>query len=148
MTTAAKSVAVVQVEPLAEADTVGFMEGTWSLAVNGEAWQRKFINVYGPAISADGGGVAAEVRLDICEYTLAENAEPWAGRFGCVWEPSYRNGSRNLLAPVRVNGSWTIAENGSPIWDSRFMQLWNQRLSPDGDTSRRWRHPASAVGRL
>ena len=32
--------AVVQVEPLAEADTVGFMEGTWSLAVNGEAWQK------------------------------------------------------------------------------------------------------------
>ena len=52
--------------------------------------------------------------------------------FGCVWEPCYRNGSRNLLAPVRVDGSWTIAENGSPIWDSRFMQLWNQRLSPDG----------------
>jgi len=70
--------------------------------------------------------------LDICDYTLAENAEPWAGRFGCVWEPTYRNGSRNLLAPVRVNGSWTIAENGSPIWDSRFMQLWNQRLSADG----------------
>ncbi len=32
-------VAVVQVKPLAEADIVGFMEGTWSLAVNGEAWQ-------------------------------------------------------------------------------------------------------------
>jgi hypothetical protein len=38
-----------------------------------------------------------------------------------------------LLAPVRVAGSWTIAENGSPIWDGRHVQLWNQRLSPDGE---------------
>ena len=46
--------------------------------------------------------------------------------------PATVNGSRNLLAPVRVNGSWTMAENGSPIWEGRFIQLWNQRLSPDG----------------
>ena len=58
-------VAVVQVERLAEADTFGFFEGTWSLAVDGVPWDRKFINVYGPTISADGASVAAEVRLDI-----------------------------------------------------------------------------------
>ena len=72
------------------------------------------------------------MRLDICEYTIAENAAPWPQRFGCVWEPSYRNGSGRVLAPVRVAGSWTIAESGEPIWNSRFMQLWNLRLSDDG----------------
>jgi len=125
--------ALVQVEPLAEADTVGFMEGTWSVAVDGTPWERKFINVYGPAITADGTHVAAEVRLDICDYTLAEDAVLWDTTFGCVWEPTYRNGRRALLAPVRIGGSWTIAENGSPIWDSRYMQLWNQRVSADGE---------------
>jgi len=125
--------ALVQVEPLAEADIDGFMEGTWSVAVDGAPWERKFINVYGPAITADGAHVAVEVRLDICDYTLAEDAVLWDNTFGCVWEPTYRNGRRALLAPVRIGGSWTIAENGEPIWDSRFMQLWNQRLSPDGE---------------
>ena len=125
--------ALVQVEPLAEADIVGFMEGTWSVAVDGAPWERKFINVYSPAITADGAHVAVEVRLDICDYTLAEDAVLWDNTFGCVWEPTYRNGRRALLAPVRIGGSWTIAENGEPIWDGRFMQLWNQRVSPDGE---------------
>jgi hypothetical protein len=26
-----------------------------------------------------------------------------------------------------------MAENGSAIWESRFMQMWNHRLSPDGN---------------
>ena len=34
---------------------------------------------------------------------------------------------------MRLKTSWTVAENGSPIWSSRFLQLWNQRLSPDGE---------------
>jgi hypothetical protein len=123
--------ALVQVVPLAEGDVFGFMDGTWSVAVNDVPWDRKFINVYGPAFNHDGSRLAAEVRLDICEYTLAENAELWKKRFGCVWEPCYRRGG-GLIAPVRSNGAWTIAENGEPIWTSRFMQLWNQRLSPDG----------------
>ena len=53
-----------------------------AFAVNGEAWQRKFINVYGPAISQDSDGVAAEVQLDICDYALAENADRGRGAFG------------------------------------------------------------------
>jgi hypothetical protein len=123
--------AVVQAVPLAEADTVGFMSGTWTVAVDGEPWERNFINVYSPVIRADGSKVAAQVRLDICEYTLAEDGRLWDGRFGGVWEPVYRP-TGELLAPVRVAGSWTMAENGTPIWGGRYMQLWNQRLSPDG----------------
>ncbi len=96
--------ALVQVEPLAEADTVGFMEGTWSLAVDGTPWERKFINVYGPAMTADGAHMAVEVRLDICDYTLAEDGVLWDNTFGCVWEPTYRNGRRALLAPARTGG--------------------------------------------
>ena len=39
---------------------------------------------------------------------------------------------RKLLAPVRTSGSWTLAEDGVPLWKGRYMQLWHQRISPDG----------------
>ena len=55
-----------------------------------------------------------------------------ASRFGCVWEPVYRPNGGGLVAPVRIDGAWTLAEDGKPIWSGRYVQLWNQRLSPDG----------------
>ncbi len=126
-----KVAAVVQTVPLSEGDTVGFMGGTWTVAVNGVPWDRNFINVYSPAIRPDGARVGAQVRLDICDYTLAEDGRTWDRRFGAVWEPVYRP-SGEMIAPVRLAGSWTLAENGTPIWDGRYMQLWNQRIGPDG----------------
>jgi hypothetical protein len=128
-----KVAAVVQVEPLAEGDIFGFMNGTWTVAVDGVPWENRFINTYAPVLSADSTNVAVEVRLDICEYTLAVDGEALPHRFGCIWEPCYRNaGSGGLLAPVRLSGAWTLVEDGEPIWNGRYMQLWNQRLSPDG----------------
>jgi hypothetical protein len=44
----------------------------------------------------------------------------------------YRPLGHSVIAPVRSNGNWTLAENGSPIWSGSYLQLWNQRLSRDG----------------
>jgi Tol biopolymer transport system component len=126
-----KVAATVQAVPLKEADIFGFLKGTWSLAVNDKKWNRDFINVYRPAVSPDGRHVAAEVRLDICEYTIAVDGEPWAETFGCVWEPSFRN-NESVLAPVRVGGNWTLAADGRVIWNGAYHQLWHQKFSPDG----------------
>ena len=130
-------VALVQVEPLAEADIFGFMEGTWSVAVNGTPWEKKFINVYGPAISPDGVHVAAEVRLDICEYTLAEDAETWQSRFGCVWEPVYRPYGRCLVAPVRSNGFLDHRRKRQPGLEQSFHAAVEPASEPGRSEDRR-----------
>ena len=94
-------------EALAEGDIFKFLEGTWSVAVDGEAWDKKYMNVYAPRISPDGSRVAVEIRTDIADYTLAENETPWENKFGCIWEPLYRpDGS--LVVPVRLppDGPW------------------------------------------
>ena len=124
--------AVVQPVPLKEADIFGFLEGTWTLAVNDRMWDKNYINVYAPAISPDGSRVAAEVRLDLFEYTVAVDGRPWEERFGCVWEPLFRGRNGSVLVPARIAGSWTLAENGKPIWNGSYAQLWCQRVSPDG----------------
>ncbi len=123
--------ATVQVEELPEADIFKFLEGTWGLAVDGKAWAQHFLNVYGPILSPDGQRVAAEVRTDVCDYTVAENEKLWATPYGCVWEPIFR-GTDRIVMPVRQRGAWTLAENDKPVWDGRYVQLWNTVASPDG----------------
>lgn len=120
----------VQVEELPEADIFKFMEGTWSVAVAGARWPQTFINTYAPVFSQDGKHVAAEVRLDICEYTVAVDGKPWEQRFSMIWEPCFK-ADGTVLVPVRHQGSWTVAQDGQPIWSGGYMQLWRLSLSPD-----------------
>jgi hypothetical protein len=133
-----KVAALVQVEDLPEADIFKFLEGTWSVAVNGEAWERKYLNVYAPCFDADGTHVAVEVRTDATEYTVAQDDEPWEAKYTCIWEPAYRPGKGGIVVPVRQGGAWTLVEGGKPLWKSRFMQLWRQRFSPTASGLRPW----------
>ena len=89
-----QTAATVQVEARKEADVAGFFEGVWSLAVDGKAWDKRFINVWNPVFSADGKAVAAEIRTDICDYSIAVNDEPWPSRYGCVWAPVFHPAER------------------------------------------------------
>jgi hypothetical protein len=126
-----KLAATVQVEQLPEADILKFMEGTWSVAVDGEAWDQKFINVYAPSISPDNARVGVEIRTDIAEYTICENGVSWNSVGSCIWEPCYRSDGR-LIVPLKVEGGWTLAEDDGLLWKRRYIQLWHQRISPDG----------------
>jgi hypothetical protein len=37
-----------------------------------------------------------------------------------------------VVAPVRIAGKWTLAEDGGALWDRKFVQVWHQKFSPDG----------------
>ncbi|MFH1540081.1 MAG: WD40 repeat domain-containing protein, partial [bacterium] len=126
-----KAAALVQVEQLAEADIFKFLEGTWSVAVNGVPWEKKFVNVWGVVINPHNGQVAAQVRLGICEFTIAVDDKMWDERFASVWQPAFRPGGDSLIVPAKVGGGWTLVEDGKPIWDSRYAQLWYHKFSPD-----------------
>lgn len=123
--------ATVQTVPLKEGDIFTFAQGTWSLAIDGKACERKYLNIYSPRFSADGQKVAAQVRTAPFAYTVSIDDEPWKQGFGCTWEPVFRGGSGAVMVPVLKDG-WTLAENGSPIWDGRYIQLWRVASSPDG----------------
>ncbi len=123
--------ATVQTVPLKEGDIATFAAGTWSLAIDGKACERKYLNVYSPRFSADGQRVAAQVRTGPFRYTVAVDDEPWDEGFGCTWEPEFRGPTPGVLVPVLSDG-WTLVENGSPLWDGHYVQLWRLKASPDG----------------
>ena len=91
-----RTAATVQMAPLKEADVFGFFEGVWSVAVDGELWDNKFINAWNPVFDPEGKDIASEIRTDICEYSVAVNGKSWDEKFGCVWQPQYRPGSKKI----------------------------------------------------
>ncbi len=127
-----KTAAAVQTVDLGEGEIFKFQEGAFSAAANGKSWEKNFVNVWNMAFSPDGSKLAAEVRLNLYDYTIAVNGVPWDKTFGCVWEPVFHPFKGTVLAPVKAAGSWTMAEDGTIIWPSGFVQVWHQMVSPDG----------------
>ncbi|MGD9219489.1 MAG: WD40 repeat domain-containing protein, partial [Desulfobacterales bacterium] len=76
---------------------------------------------------------AAEVRLNLYDYTIAVNGAPWPQTYGGVWEPIFHPHTGAVIAPIRSGGKWQLAQDGQIIWDQKFVQLWHQMASPDGN---------------
>ena len=91
------------------------------------------MNVWNLAISPDGQHLAAEVRLNLYEYTIAVDgvclAHALHHRLGAGVQPHNRSGGR-AGAGKRPVGPWP--KNGNILWDQRFVQAWHQMFSPDG----------------
>jgi hypothetical protein len=90
------------------------------------------VNAWKTAFSPDGQSLAAEIRLNLYDYTIAVNGTPWGQTFGCVWEPVFHPVRGTVVAPVRIQGQWTLAQDGQVIWEKRFVQLWHTTFAPDG----------------
>ena len=59
-----------------------FKEGTFTAAMDGTAWETTFVNVWNLAISPDANHLAAEVRLNLYDYTIAVDGEVWD--YSCI----------------------------------------------------------------
>ncbi len=127
-----QTAAAVQVVGFDQAEVHKFQEGAYSVALDGKAWDTKFVNVWNMAISQDGAKLATEVRLSLYDYTIAVNDQTWEKTYQCVWEPRINPAKGTVVAPVRVEGKWALAEDSRIIWDQRFVQLWHQIFSSDG----------------
>jgi hypothetical protein len=121
----------VQVTPFGEGEIFKFLEGHWTVAVDGQRWEGKFVNVWDIAFAADNVHVAAEVRLSPTEYTIAVNGSTWSSTYECVWAPAFRPNTISVVAPVK-KGKWFLAIDGEIAWDRPFVQLWHPFFSPDG----------------
>lgn len=127
-----RTAGVVQTEPLNEGDIQKYQQGIYTMASDGTAWGRCFVNLWKSAFSADGSSLAAEARITLHDYTIVVDGQPWPQTFGGVWEPVFHPVRGTVAAPVRTQGRWTVAEDGREIWDRRFVQVWHATFSPDG----------------
>ncbi len=128
-----KSAAVVQTVNVPQADIDTFQNGAYSLAIDGEAWDKNFVNVWTPSFDAKVEHVASQIRLTLWDYTIAVDGKPWDKTYQSVWAPLF-NASGDVIAPVRMGGKWGLAKNGQIIWDTRYFQCWHHQISADGNT--------------
>ena len=128
-----KSAAVVQVKALKQADLETFTSGIFSVAVDGEAWDATFMNLWSPVFDSRGGErIAAAARLSPLEYTIVVNGEEWPAIYDSVWEPAFDPASGALAAPVRKGGKWGVAIDAGMQWSAKYFQCWNLQWSNDG----------------
>jgi len=124
---------VVQTVKFDQADIYTFQDGCYSVAVDGEVWDKNFVNVWEPVFSPDGRRVAAQIRTTLYDYTIAVDGEPWGTLYPMVWEPKFSPVDGSVTAPVKIPGGWTLAKDGKALWDVKFAQLWQHQYSPNGD---------------
>ncbi|MBF0378360.1 MAG: WD40 repeat domain-containing protein [Desulfamplus sp.] len=136
-----KTAAVVESVPVLESEIFKFRQGCYSIAVNGETWDKNFMNVWNPYFSDDSNHIAASVRTSYYDYYIAVNGKTWDKSFSSVWEPRFSpsltlNGTNSntysITAPVKKGGKWFLAKDGEIFWERPYFQLWQHLYSPDG----------------
>ncbi|MGL1864147.1 MAG: WD40 repeat domain-containing protein [Pseudodesulfovibrio sp.] len=140
------TVAVVQVTPLGQADIAGFKKGIYSLAIDGDTWAGKYLNLWTPTFDNRGLRVAAQARTDVHKYTIVVDDEPWPNTFTQVWTPIFHPEGQYVAAPVRVAGKWGVARDGALLWKARYVQCMKLQFSADGN--RLWGIVAPKYGRF
>jgi len=123
------SAAVVQVAPMKAADVDGFKKGLFSVAFNGNPFDKRFLNIWDISFDQTGQNLAAGIRLDREAYTIAKNDMIWDRTFQGVWKPIFSN-LGNVLAPVRDTGKWKLFKDNEPFWKKGYDQLWKITPSP------------------
>ncbi|WDP88368.1 MAG: Tmc redox complex protein TmcD [Desulfobacter sp.] len=122
-----KTAAVVQVDSMAAADVDAFSKGLFSVAVNGEALEERFLNIWDLCFDQDGQSIAWAARFDREKYGIAVDGKPWDGRYQAVWRPMFCNGdggSKSVVAPVRTGGKWYLYKDNQPLWASGYENIW------------------------
>lgn len=124
--------AVVQIKSMAQADIVTFKEGIYALAVDGNVVSDPFMNIWTPVFDDEGNRHAAQLRLNLFEYSILVDGKPWDKTFQTVWDPCFNPATGDVAAPVRMKGKWGMALNGELIWDPKFVNAWHQQFTSDG----------------
>ena len=121
--------AVVQVKPMAAADTEAYRDGIFSVAKNGQALESVFLNIWDLQFDATGENLAYVVRTDRESYTIVQNNTPWDCVLQSAWRPLF-NERGHVLAPVRIGGVWKLYRDGVPYWNTGYDQLWHICQAP------------------
>ncbi len=118
------SAAIVQVDPLGQADIDGFGSGIFAVAKDGVAQSQKFMNIWDLSFDSTGQQIAYAIRKNRLEYSLVKNNSPWNQTFQSVWKPKFVDKDNSIIAPIRQDGKWGLFKDGTPFWRRKFAQLW------------------------
>ncbi len=118
------SAAVVQMESMAAADVGAFTKGLFSVAVNGQAREERFLNIWDLRFNEMDNSLAWAVRFDREQYGIVVDGTPWDGKFQTVWGPIFCSDCRSVVAPVRTGGKWYLYKNGQPLWKNTYFNIW------------------------
>ncbi len=121
---------VVQVESMAAADVETFKKGIFSVALNGQSFENKYLNIWDLSFDPENQHLCWGVRLDRETYSIAVNDQLWSSRFGSVWRPVF-SPEGAVLAPVRHEGKWRLFKDDALFWKTGYEQLWHLCLCPD-----------------
>ena len=144
--TGAHTACVVQVENMAAADLEAFKRGVYTVAVDGNPWAGRYLNVWTPTFDQSGERVAAQARVTVYENTIVVDDKPWSQTFNQVWEPTFHPTDGSVACPARQNGKWGVARDGALIWEPRYQQCLELQHSADG--SKLWAIVATAYGQF
>ncbi|WP_022664184.1 electron transfer complex subunit TmcD [Desulfospira joergensenii] len=122
---------VVQVESMGAADVDAFKKGIFSVALNGKAFDKKFLNAWDISFDRKNQSLAWGVRIDRERYTIAVNGTPWTHEFQSVWKPVFAGEGQSVLAPVRHGGKWKLFKDDKVFWETGYQQLWHVTQSED-----------------
>ena len=119
-----QSAAIVQAESMKAADVDAFAKGLFSVAVNGQAREERFLNIWDLAFDKAGDNLTCAIRLNREQYSIALNGIPWEERFQAVWRPMFLNQSKSVVAPVRYMGKWRLFKDNQQFWTSGYENIW------------------------
>ncbi len=140
-----QSAAIVQVESMAAADVDAFAKGLFSVAVNGQAREERFLNIWDLAFDTAGDNLTWAIRLNREQYSIAVNGVPWDGRFQSVWRPMFlepnqnqgqdqnqdQGRSKSVVAPVKYMSKWRLFKDNQLFWTSVYENIWRLIQSQD-----------------
>jgi hypothetical protein len=124
------SAAVVQVGSMAAADVEAFKKGIFSVALNGQAFDQKFLNIWDLSLDKEKQNLAWGVRLNREAYTIAVNDISWENTFQSVWKPEFADQGRSIVAPVRHGGKWKLFKDDQLFWKTGYELLWHVNVCP------------------
>lgn len=142
----AHTAAVVQAESLAAADLEGFKRGVYTVAVDGEAWKGRYVNIWNPVFDEAGDSLAATCRTTVYDHTIVVDDKPWATTYNQVWEPVFCPKDGGVAAPVRVAGKWGVAKDGQTLWEPRYVQCFYLQYDASGE--KLWSVVATSYGQF
>lgn len=127
------SAAVVQVEPLGQGDIEGFSRGIFSVAVDGNAVDAAYMNIWDLSFDTQGRQIAYTLRKNRVDYSISKDNQIWGENFQFTWKPEFIRNNQSVIAPVRQNGKWFLFKDESPFWQKSYEQLWKLAIHRDGE---------------
>ncbi|WP_028574398.1 electron transfer complex subunit TmcD [Desulfonatronovibrio hydrogenovorans] len=126
------SCAVIQTRAMEQADVFSFQKGSYSVAVNGQAWPVELVNIWTPVFHPEKKSVAAQCRTSLYDYSIIVDGQVWPKSFSSIWRPSFNPVNSSLLAPAREGKQWVVVQDGEVVLRPGFFQMWNLCHSPNG----------------